>query len=262
MSKLVAIIGATGPQGGSVLKTLYASENHKLRALTCNPDSSIKALVAKYPGIELDQADLDDAASLCKEFDNVDTVFGMTDYYALMQKEQQDKGAVDAAINAGVKMLVYSGMGSMTVLSGGKYTNCVHFDNKHNIEEYLNSKSDAIGGFTVEFTFPLKPTTKIPLVDTVNDVGPVVKYVLEHPEECLEEAIEVSGGYYEAQAMADAFTKATGKPARFVQIPYEAVGSDELAQMFKGIDEFGLFAGRKDFIERNKEIDYTFTTPT
>ncbi|KAJ2646330.1 hypothetical protein IWW40_005508, partial [Coemansia sp. RSA 1250] len=151
MSKLVAIIGATGPQGGSVLKTLYASENHKLRALTCNPDSSIKALVAKYPGIELDQADLDDAASLCKEFDNVDTVFGMTDYYALMQKEQfkQDKGAVDAAINAGVKMLVYSGMGSMTVLSGGKYTNCVHFDNKHNIEEYLNSKSDAIGGFVI-----------------------------------------------------------------------------------------------------------------
>ncbi|KAJ1834121.1 hypothetical protein LPJ63_002189 [Coemansia sp. RSA 2711] len=297
MTKLVAIIGATGLQGGSVLKTLHASGKYKLRALTRNPDgAAAKSLARKYPGVEWVKADLDDPESLREVFSGVDTVFGMTQFFQKSITDKIESGEtdaefrqginiVDSAIAAGVKAVIYSSLDSMKQLSHGKYPGVLHFEGKHQVEEYLSSKADRIRGYfiyvgfymenytqfarvspedgkTVEFTFPLNPTTKLPLVDTANDVGPVVEYVLEHPEECLGTVAEVSDGYFEAQEMVKAFTEATGKPARYVQIPYDAVGSDELAQMFKGIDEFGLFGGRTDFIERNKEMRYKFVTPT
>ncbi|KAJ2182048.1 hypothetical protein GGF45_001126 [Coemansia sp. RSA 551] len=293
----VAIIGATGLQGGSVLKTLHSSGGYKLRALTRNPESATaKSLAEKYPGVEWVQANLDDVESLRKAFDGVDIVFAVTQFFQpdIMDKVSkgdtnaeysQGKNIVDAAIAAGVKSMIYSSLESMKQTSHGKYPDVLHFEGKHRVEEYLSSKANQISGYfvyvgfymenytqfvhispednkTVEFTMPLNPTTKIPLVDTANDVGPVVEYIIKHPEECLGLVVEASCGYYEAQEMAKAFTEVTGKPARYVQLPYEAVGSDELVQMFKGTDEFGLFAGRTEFLERNKEMNHKFTTPT
>ncbi|KAJ2608320.1 hypothetical protein H4S08_004496 [Coemansia sp. RSA 1365] len=296
MAKFIAIVGATGLQGGSVLKTLYAAGGYKIRALSRNPNSdSAKKLAAKYPDVEWVQADLNDASSLCKALTGVDVVFAVTDFYQKDTLEKvaagdkdaeftQGKNIVDAAIDAGVNSIIYSSLDSMKQLSGGKYPDILHLEGKHKVEEYISSKADKIKGYfiylgvymenyirfsrispednqTVEFTVPLKPTTKIPLVDTANDTGHVVKYILEHPDECLGKVVEVSGGYYEAQEMAKAFTEATGKSARYTQIPYEAAGMYEMSQMFKAFDEFGSFGGRSDFLEYNKEMDYTFVTP-
>ncbi|KAJ1859904.1 hypothetical protein LPJ78_005983, partial [Coemansia sp. RSA 989] len=217
MSKSIAIVGATGLQGGSVLKTLYSSGDYKLRALTRDPDSdSAKNLAAKYPGVEWVQAHLDDVESLRKAFTGTDAVFGVTQFFQkdIMERVEngdseaeykQGKNIVDAAIAANVHSMVFSSLDSLKQISHGKYPGVLHFEGKHRVEEYLSSKANEIRGYfvyvgfymenytqfarispednlTVEFTFPLKPTTKIPLVDTVNDVGPVVKYVLEHPE--------------------------------------------------------------------------------
>ncbi|KAJ2882477.1 hypothetical protein H4R27_003423 [Coemansia aciculifera] len=297
MTKLVAIVGATGLQGSSVLKSLHAAGKYKLRALSRNPDGKQAAsLKAKYSGVEWVPANLDDTASLRKAFQGVNTVFGVTQFFQkdIMDRVEhgdvdaefnQGKNIIDAAIAAGVDSIVLSSIDSMKQLSHGKYTGVLHFEGKHKVEEYLTSLSDKVKGYfvylgfymenfvdfsrispednkTVEFTVPLKPTTKLPLVDTANDTGPVVAYILEHPEECLGTVVEASGGYYEAQDMAKAFTEVTGKPSRYVQIPYESIGSDELSQMFRGQDEFGYYGGRTEFIERNKEIGHTFATPT
>ncbi|KAJ1962572.1 hypothetical protein GGI12_002575 [Dipsacomyces acuminosporus] len=297
MAQLVAIFGASGMQGGSVLAALHASGKYKLRAITRNPNSEkVLSLKAKYPGVEWAAADLDNLDSLQEVLKGVDIVFGMTQFWQPAIEERVAKGDVDAeyhqgknmadaAIAAGVSIFIYSSLDSMKQLSHGRLAGVLHFESKHKVEEYLTSKADKIHSYfiymgfymdnytqfarlspedhkTVEFTFPLKPTTKLPLVDTANDTGAVVSYILDNPEECLGAAIEVSGGYYEAQDMAKAFTEVTGKPARFVQIPYEAVGSEELAQMFMGLDEFGFFGGRVEFLERNVEINHTFTTPT
>ncbi|KAJ2820655.1 hypothetical protein FBU31_005152 [Coemansia sp. 'formosensis'] len=297
MTKLVAIVGATGLQGGSVLKTLHATGKYKLRALSRNPDSKqVASLKAKYSGVEWAPANLDDIDSLRKAFKDVNTVFGVTQFFQKDILERvakgdedaefnQGKNIIDAAIETGVESIVLSSIDSMKQLSHGKYPGVLHFEGKHKTEEYLSSLADKIKGYfvylgfymenyvdfsrispednkTVEFTVPLKPTTKIPLVDTANDTGPVVAYILERPEECLGTVVEASGGYYEAQDMAKAFTEVTGKPSRYVQIPYDSINNDELSQMFKGQDEFGYYGGRTDFIERNKEINHTFTTPT
>ncbi|KAJ2496059.1 hypothetical protein GGF44_000366 [Coemansia sp. RSA 1694] len=297
MTKLVAIVGATGLQGGSVLKSLHATGKYKLRALTRDPNSKqVASLKAKYPGVDWVRADLDDPASLRSAFQGANAVFGVTQFFQKSIGErveggnenaefEQGKNMVDAAIAAGAESMVLSSLDSMKQLSHGKYPGVLHFEGKHKIEEYLTSMLDKIKGYfiylgfymenfvnysrispednkTVEFTLPLKPDSKLPLVDTANDTGAVVAYILEHPEECLGLVVEVSGGYYEPQDMAKAFTAVTGIPSRYVQIPYEYIDNDELVQMFKGQEEFGYFGGRTEFIERNKEIKHAFTTPT
>ena len=60
--KLIAVIGATGQQGGGVLRALQARGQFKVRALTRNPDKH-RELAA-----EVVEADLDMGSSYLSEF--------------------------------------------------------------------------------------------------------------------------------------------------------------------------------------------------
>ncbi|KAJ1781107.1 hypothetical protein LPJ59_007119, partial [Coemansia sp. RSA 2399] len=250
---------------------------------------------SKYPDVELAAANLDNTESLKNAFAGADIVFGMT---LFMQPDilsrvaagdvdaefKQGKNVADAAIAAGVKDIVFSTMYSVSELSNGKYTDAVHFEGKNKIEKYIKSKAAEIRGAfvrlgyylenyvrfsrispedgkTVEFTSPMKPSTKIPIVDTANDTGAVVSHILDHFDDFVGKAVVVSGGYYEAQEVASAFTQATGKPSRYVEIPYDFANNVALEQMFRVFDEFGYFGWNTDFLETNKEIDYKHTTP-
>ncbi|KAJ1844146.1 hypothetical protein H4S02_003855 [Coemansia sp. RSA 2611] len=295
MSKTIAIVGATGLQGHSVLKTLYASNEYRIRALSRNIGSDrVKALAVQYPNVEWAEADIDNIESLRKAFDSVDIVFGMTDFgpsvISRMRNGEveveytQGKNIVDAAIDAGAKTLIFSVLDSLAKQSNGKYPGATQFESKYKVGQYLLSKSDGIDGFTiclgcymdnfiraarispddeqtVEFRFPYKPTNKVPLVDTVNDTGPVVKYILDHPDETRGACQDVSGGFYEMQEMVRAFTEVTGKPARYVQIADEEIPIKEVIQMFNCLEEFGPFCNRTAFLERNKQMEHKFTTP-
>ncbi|KAJ2723582.1 hypothetical protein GGI07_002537 [Coemansia sp. Benny D115] len=297
MSKVIAIVGSTGLQGGSVLKALYGKDGYTIRALTRDPDSApAKNLKTKYPDVELVKANVDKIDSLRNAFKGADLVFGMTTFVltrngttAKMEDHEAEfrhgMNIVDAAIAEGVSSLIFSSLDSMDKISNGKYPNVSHLENKNKVEQYILSKAGTIRGYfvyagfymenyvnfsrispednsTVEFTILLPPDTELALVDVVNDMGGVVEYIVDNPEECLGKVMEVSGGYYKASDMVDAFTSATGKPARYVQLPPEIFGSEELTQMFKGMIEFGSFGGRTEFVERNKRMDYKFTTPT
>ncbi|KAI9504507.1 hypothetical protein GGI25_005538 [Coemansia spiralis] len=296
MLQTVAIIGATGLQGGSVLNALYGAGKYKLIAITRNISSeSAKAIKKKHPGVELSEANINDVESLTKAFRGADTVFGITQFFQpdvlknvesgdLDAEYKQGKNIVDAAIAAGVKNMIYSSLPSMKAFSSGKYAGVLHFEGKKKVENYLLSKVDKICGAvvylgfymenyvdfsrispgdkeTVEFTLPLPATTQLPLVDTANDAGGVVAYILDHFDDFIGKGLEISSGYYEAQEMVKAFHEVTGKPARYVQIPLSALHSEELGQMFKGIEEFGYFNGNTGFLEVNKKMDYKHTTP-
>jgi uncharacterized protein YbjT (DUF2867 family) len=67
MSKTLTILGATGTQGGSVLKAALEDGSYKVRGVTRNVDSpAAKALTAK--GVEMVAADVNDEQSLIKAF--------------------------------------------------------------------------------------------------------------------------------------------------------------------------------------------------
>ena len=67
MSQIVAVVGATGIQGGSVVSTLLQDGTYKIRGITRNVTGA-KATQLTAQGVEMVEANLDDEASLVKAF--------------------------------------------------------------------------------------------------------------------------------------------------------------------------------------------------
>ena len=68
MSQIIAVHGATGMQGGSVVKALLNSSEWKVRAITRNTTSASATALASQ-GVEVVSADFDDEKSLLKAYE-------------------------------------------------------------------------------------------------------------------------------------------------------------------------------------------------
>jgi uncharacterized protein YbjT (DUF2867 family) len=67
MTKIVAVVGATGGQGGSVVAALLGDPQYRLRGITRNSKSP-KAQELAAKGVEVVSADLNDEKSLVSAF--------------------------------------------------------------------------------------------------------------------------------------------------------------------------------------------------
>lgn len=79
--KVIAVIGATGQQGGSVARRFLQSGNFHVRALTRSPTSPAAQALASL-GAEIVRTDLFDIASLKEAVRGVNVVFSVTNYWA------------------------------------------------------------------------------------------------------------------------------------------------------------------------------------
>src|SRR5258706_14816200 len=101
--KLIAVVGATGQQGGAVMRALQTSGQFKVRALTRDP--------AKHPklGDEVVAADLNLPESLKTAFAGAHGVFLVTNAWEAGRDEsRQAFAALNAPKDAGVRHLVRS----------------------------------------------------------------------------------------------------------------------------------------------------------
>jgi uncharacterized protein YbjT (DUF2867 family) len=110
--KIIAVVGATGSQGGSLVNAILAdgSSGFAARAITRDP-SKDKATAMAAKGAEVVQADIDDVASLTKAFAGAHGVFGVTNFWEHFSGEkeiQQAKNIAEAAKAAGVKHVIWS----------------------------------------------------------------------------------------------------------------------------------------------------------
>src|SRR6266480_3303409 len=99
--KLIAVIGATGQQGGGVVHALQGSGQFKVRALSRNP--------GKHRDLadEVVEADLDRPETLKAAFAAAHGVFVVTNSWLLGTDEfKQATTAVRAAKDAGVKHFI------------------------------------------------------------------------------------------------------------------------------------------------------------
>lgn len=95
--KIIAVCGATGTQGGGVVRDLLADGTFAIRALTRNPEGAsaqgkhpcaavnpgclsdcMGDIALKKQGVEVVKADLEDTASLTEAFKGAYGVFGIT----------------------------------------------------------------------------------------------------------------------------------------------------------------------------------------
>ncbi len=82
-TRIIAIIGATGQQGGGLARTILADPGtgFAARALTRNPGSERARALAAL-GADVVEADLDDEASLRAAFDGAYGAYVVTDYFS------------------------------------------------------------------------------------------------------------------------------------------------------------------------------------
>ncbi|HXU59201.1 MAG TPA: NmrA family NAD(P)-binding protein, partial [Verrucomicrobiae bacterium] len=129
--KLIAVIGATGKQGGAVVGALQAGGQFKVRALTRNPGKH------RELAEEVDAADLDRPETLKAAFEGAYGVFLVTNFWEHGTDElKQATTAVRAAKEAGVKHFIWSTLPDVEAISGGKF-HVPHFTGKAKVDRIV-----------------------------------------------------------------------------------------------------------------------------
>ncbi|KAJ7885726.1 NAD(P)-binding protein [Mycena olivaceomarginata] len=245
---LVAVVGATGAQGGSVINALAESKKpYRIRGFTRDSTKpASQQLIAQ--GVEMHTISLvlANLKSVFEAFAGASMVFLVTNFWEHLDAERETAEAkmmIDAAKAAGVNRIVWSGLPDYSKLSGGKYTHVVHFDGKAAVAEYgrrsgvpfvdvqagyyasnllspgrtpIKGRTD--GAFAIRV--PVSPTTSLPVFDAERDYGLYVGHVLEAP--VLPDGAEVrTGEYLTIAEMALQISQATGKRVVAEQIPME-----------------------------------------
>ncbi len=141
--KIIAVVGATGQQGGAVVRALQASGQFKVRALTRNP--------AKSPNLadEVVAADLNSPETLRAAFAGAHGVFLVTNAWeAGLDESNQALAAVRAAKDAGVLHFIWSTLPNVEEISGGTI-DVPHFTNKAKVERTVSDAGFAYHTFVV-----------------------------------------------------------------------------------------------------------------
>lgn len=147
---IVTIFGATGTQGGSVVKRILSTpslaQKFSLRGITRNTSSNNAKSLASQ-GVEVVSADLNNPSSLDKAVQGSYAVFAVTNYWETGSAEteiRQGKAIADACAAAGVKHVVWSKLYNIKAMTNGVLNDVAHFDSKADIADYFDSiKKDA-----------------------------------------------------------------------------------------------------------------------
>ena len=88
--KIIAVTGATGTQGGGLVRAILADPNSgfTVRAITRDPNKD-KAKALAAAGAEVVQGDLDDVESLKKAFAGAYGVYGVTNFWEHFSGEKE-----------------------------------------------------------------------------------------------------------------------------------------------------------------------------
>jgi uncharacterized protein YbjT (DUF2867 family) len=274
--KLIAVVGATGAQGGGLVRAIVADKNSEfsVRAITrdVNADKA-KALAAM--GAEVVAGDIDDVESLTSAFTGAYGAYCVSFFWAHFSPEREDaeaKNMAQAAKTAGVKHVIWSTLEDtrkwipldddrMPTISG-KYK-VPHFDAKGAADHYFtdlgvpttfllasfyweNFISNAAPRKTPDGTYALTMALgKAKLAGVASkDIGAVAYGVFKKGAETIGQRIGVAGEHLTGDEMASAMTKALNK-----QVVYNEVEPAVLRSAgFPGAEDIGnMFQFYRDF---------------
>jgi uncharacterized protein YbjT (DUF2867 family) len=279
MTKILAVLGATGQQGSSVVDSVsndaILAQEFSIRALTRTVDSQkARALSQKAHVVK---GDVSDRTSLEDAFAGVHTLFAMTTPAfgedALEEEYNSIKTIADVAVEKGVKHIIFSTLPSVSRISHGKYSKVTPFDAKAKGEEYIRGLPITAtfycpGSFMENFSSQpflapqkdphtedtwimsrnMSPSTRMPLIDAVGDGGKFIGAILANPEKFQGKTICAASKLYSLEEMAVALSESSGK-----NIVYRQVSDEEFAEKlpppaaaifvdyFRYIEDYGYF---------------------
>ncbi|KAL8905616.1 MAG: hypothetical protein Q9207_002526 [Kuettlingeria erythrocarpa] len=250
MSSTLAVFGATGKQGSSVINYVLndpeLSHKYKIRAITRDVNSGkAKTLATK---VEVVHGDVRSRASLEIALTGVHTVFAMTTPSfgpgGLEIEYESAKTIADTAVETGTQYIIFSTLPSAKEISGGKYTKASHFEAKAQAERYIRGlpiKSAFYSpGFFMEnfeslpFSAPQKahdgtwvlarhtsPKAPVPMIDAVGDTGKFIGAILGEPDRYEGKTFCAATALYTLEDVAAIMSEVTGKAVVAQQIPLE-----------------------------------------
>ncbi|HRF59229.1 MAG TPA: NmrA/HSCARG family protein [Fimbriimonadaceae bacterium] len=285
--KIIAVVGATGAQGGGLVRAILAHPESglKVRAITRDPNSE-RARALAAAGAEVVGADLDDRDSVQRAFDGAYGAFCLTNFWEHFtpQKEiDQAANMAAAAKAAGLRHVIWSTLEDTrrwvplesdrmpTLMERFKVP---HFDAKGEADAlfadlpttYLLTSfywdnfihfgmgptpgPDGVLGIT----FPIgdKPLPAI----AAEDIGKCAFGIFRDGDALIGKTIGVAGEHLTGAQMAAAFTALIGKEVRYNEVPpevYRGFG-------FPGAEDLGnMFQFKRDFNDdfcRVRDVDF------
>jgi uncharacterized protein YbjT (DUF2867 family) len=252
--RLIAVIGATGRQGGGVVRALQAGGQFKVRALSRNPGEH------RELADEVVEADLDRPETLKAAFEGAHGVFLVTNFWEEGTDElKQATAAVRAAKDAGVKHFIWSTLPDVEMISGGKF-HVPHFTGKAKIDRIVKEAGFAHHTFVIApfyyqslvgvlapqqqadgslgWALPLDPEVRCIHMGDISELGNIVAGAFAHPDQAGNgEYLPLVGDFMSFNEIVDTLNR-QGHNFSFKQVPKEAFatsfpGAAEAAETFK-----------------------------
>jgi uncharacterized protein YbjT (DUF2867 family) len=284
--KIIAVLGATGAQGGGMAHAILRDRDggFAVRAITRDPNSPKAQELARL-GAEVVAADVDDEKSLERAFTGAHGAFCVTFFWAHFSPEKEMAEVASmakAAKAAGVQHVIWSTLENtrkwvplddnrMPTLQG-KYK-VPHFDGKGQADQYFRDANVPTTFLLTSFYWdnfvyfgmgPKKgPDGKLaitlPMGDkklpgiAAEDIGKCAYGVFKGGGDFIGKTIGIAGELLTGAQMAAAFTRALGKEVVYNSVPPEVYrkfpfpGADDIGNMFQFKRDFEeYFCGVRD----------------
>ncbi|KAK5120007.1 hypothetical protein LTR85_007083 [Meristemomyces frigidus] len=234
----LVVAGATGKQGGALISALLSKQSQpfEIYALTRKKTSRAAQALAGKPNVHVIEGDFKDPDAIFKQVDRPWGFFSVTMPINAKKEEQEGKAMTKAAIQAGVKHIVFTATerGGPTK-SDTESTNVPHFISKYNIEQDIIDKAaQSEQGTTWTFLRPVAfmenlsndflgrgfvamwrlngSDRKLQLIGT-KDIGKVAAeaFLNSETEEYRNKAISLAGDEISPNEAAQIFKEVTGE---------------------------------------------------
>jgi len=290
--KIIAVVGATGAQGGGLVRAILADPQSPfaVRAITRDPHSdAAKALAAA--GAEVVKADIDNEASLTSALQGAYGAFFVTFFWAHFSAETEQKEAeimARAAKTAGIKHVIWSTLedtrkwipltdNRMPTLQG-KYK-VVHFDGKAEANHFFTDAGVPTTFLQTTFYwenmiyFGMGPqrgedgklSITFPMGDkrlsgiAAEDIGACAYGIFKGGDSFIGKTVSISGENLTCAQMAKELSEVLGETVTYNAVTPDAYrsfgfpGAEDLGNMFQFYADFEAdFCGVRDTNEVRK----------
>ncbi len=283
--KIIAVLGATGQQGGGLARAILDDQDggFAVRALTRNPDSPAAKELAALGAVVV-AATSDDEASLRAALDGAYGAYFVTafwEYNDVAREQAQARAMANAGKAAGLRHVIWSTLPDtrdhipldddrIPTLHGAYKV--PHFDSKAEADEFFRAAGVPTTFLSTTFYFEafldfFRPTRDedgtlalhLPMGDgrlpgiAAEDIGRTAYAILRRGGDLVGQTVSISGENLTGAEYAARFTQVLGetveyRPAALADVrAQDAPGADDLANMFFYYAEHeDYFAGVRD----------------
>jgi uncharacterized protein YbjT (DUF2867 family) len=268
-NRTIAVLGATGGQGGGVVDALLSGETFRVRAVVRDPATDAANALARR-GVDLVQADLLDPGSLRRAFEGAHGAFVVTNFWDAAQMGKETAiatAAVEAARASGVHHLVWSTLPDCETISGGRF-HVAHFTDKARVDPIvagagfrwhtfvrppmyfqnflMMARPQPLPSGGRGWAVPMDPAARVIHAGDVSEVGRAVSAAFTRPQVAGGGAyFDVCGGTYSWNDFVSTLN-AQGHDLQVVRVPGEAFdkffeAARELRVMYEYYEKYTYF---------------------